>query len=46
VIAHLSGCDERESQGCLFFAATQLPIYLIPRLIDMIISQASARKPS
>jgi BASS family bile acid:Na+ symporter len=30
----------------LFFAATQLPIYLTPRLIDMIISQARARKPS
>lgn len=30
----------------LFFAATQLPIYLTPRLIDMIISYARARKPS
>lgn len=30
----------------LFFAATQLPIYLTPRLIDMIISHARARKPS
>jgi BASS family bile acid:Na+ symporter len=30
----------------LFFAATQLPIYLTPRLIEMIISQARARKPS
>lgn len=30
----------------LFFAATQLPIYLTPRLIDLIISYARARKPS
>lgn len=30
----------------LFFAATQLPIYLTPRLIDIIISYARARKPS
>lgn len=30
----------------LFFAATQLPIYLTPRLIDMIIGYARARKPS
>jgi BASS family bile acid:Na+ symporter len=29
-----------------FFATTQLPIYLTPRLIDMIISYARARKPS
>jgi BASS family bile acid:Na+ symporter len=30
----------------LYFAATQLPIYLTPRLIDLIISYARARKPS
>ena len=30
----------------LFFAATQLPIYLTPRLIDLIISYTRARKPS
>ncbi|HEV7323879.1 MAG TPA: hypothetical protein VGN91_02310 [Bosea sp. (in: a-proteobacteria)] len=30
----------------LFFAATQLPIYLTPRLIDLLITYARARKPS
>jgi len=30
----------------LFFAATQLPIYLTPRLIDLLISYARTRKPS
>lgn len=29
----------------LFFAATQLPIYLTPRLIDLLISYARTRKP-